>query len=81
MHLTGSLHEKNPVTKRGRFHIRCEGTPYTLSVNMHFFLIQFRKPLRHPVRPICGLVLFDRSISLILYIVDPYRASVAAGTP
>ena len=45
-----------------------------------FFGIQL-KPLRQPVRPICGLMLLYRSIFLISYIVGPYRASVAAGTP
>ena len=45
-----------------------------------FFWIQL-KPLRQPVRPICGLMLLYKSIFLILYIVGPYRASVTAGTP
>lgn len=42
-----------------------------------FFLFN----LRQPARPICGLMLLYRSISLVLYIVSPYRASVAARTP
>ena len=44
-----------------------------------FFWIQL-KPLRQLVTPIYGLVLLYKSISLMLYIVGPYRASVAAGT-
>lgn len=47
---------------------------------MHFFFKIQLKPFRQPVRPICGLMLFYGSICRILYIVGPYRASVAART-
>ncbi len=58
-------------------------TILNLFIENFFIFILFSiqlEPLHQPERLISGLVLFHRSISLILYIVGPHRISVATDT-